>query len=44
MRFINRAQMRETVFEHIEIDYNRQRRHSALRHISPETFEIRMSA
>ena len=35
-RFSNRAQMRETVFEYIETDYNRQRRHSTLGHISPE--------
>ncbi|RMV76780.1 putative transposase [Pseudomonas caricapapayae] len=43
-RFINRAQMRETVFEYIEVDYNRQRRHSTLGHISPQAFEARMSA
>ena len=42
--FMSRAQMRETVFEYIEIDYNRQRRHSTLGHISPETFEAWMSA
>ncbi len=29
-RFMSRAQMRETVFEYIETDYNRQRRHSTL--------------
>ncbi len=39
-----RAQMRETVFEYVETDYNRQRRHSTLGHISPEAFEARMSA
>lgn len=43
-RFMSRAQMRETVFEYIETDYNRQRRHSTLGHISPEAFEARMSA
>ena len=43
-RFMSRAQMRETVFEYIEINYNRQRRHSTLGHISPETFEAWMSA
>lgn len=43
-RFRSRAQMRETVFEYIEVDYNRQRRHSTLGHISPEAFEARMSA
>ncbi len=43
-RFGSRAQMRETVFEYVETDYNRQRRHSTLGHISPEAFEARMSA
>lgn len=43
-RFMSRSQMRETVFEYIEADYNRQRRHSTLGHISPEVFEARMSA
>lgn len=43
-RFRSRAQMRETMFEYVETDYNRQRRHSTLGHISPEAFEARMSA
>lgn len=43
-RFSNRIQVRETVFECIEIDYNRQRRPSTLVHISPQAFEARMSA
>ena len=43
-RFRSRAQMSETVFEYVETDYNRQRRHSTLGHISPEAFEARMSA
>jgi transposase InsO family protein len=43
-RFGTRAQMRQTVFEYIESDYNRQRRHSTLGYISPEAFEARMSA
>ncbi len=38
-RFASRAQMRETVFEYVKTDYNRQRRHSTLGHISPEAFE-----
>ncbi len=41
---MSRVQMGEVVFEHIETDYNRQRRHSTLGHISPEAFEARMSA
>ncbi len=31
--------MRETVFEYIEVDYNRQRMHSYLDYLSPEEFE-----
>ena len=37
-RFMSRAQMRETVFEYIEIDYNRQRRHSRLGYLAPAVF------
>jgi putative transposase len=33
--------MRETVFEYIEIDYNRQRRHSSLGYLSPLNFELK---
>ncbi|WP_089166987.1 IS3 family transposase [Azotobacter chroococcum] len=43
-RFGTHAQMRQTVFEYIETDYNRQRRHSTLGYISPEAFEAWMSA
>ena len=43
-RFRTRDQMRATVFEYIETDYNRQRRHSTLGYISPEAFEARISA
>ena len=38
-KFETRAQMRETVFEYIEVDYNRQRMHSYLNYQSPEEFE-----
>ena len=38
-RFATRAEMRQTVFEYIEVDYNRARRHSANGFISPEAFE-----
>jgi transposase InsO family protein len=34
-----REQMRRVVFEYIEADYNRNRRHSANGYISPEAFE-----
>ncbi|SDL55493.1 Integrase core domain-containing protein [Franzmannia pantelleriensis] len=43
-RFTTREAMRRQVFEYIELDYNRQRRHSAIRMISPEAFEARMIA
>jgi transcriptional regulator with XRE-family HTH domain len=38
-RFETRQQMRETVFEYIEVDYNRQRLHSYLGYKSPDEFE-----
>ena len=31
--------MRQAVFEYIEVDYNRARRHSAIGYISPMVFE-----
>ena len=39
-----RSDMRRQVFEYIELDYNKQRRHSAIGMISPEVFESRMIA
>lgn len=38
-RFISREIMQTTVFNYIEYDYNRWRRHSACGGISPEQFE-----
>ncbi|ENR0232123.1 IS3 family transposase [Enterobacter bugandensis] len=38
-RFISREMMRTTVFNYIECDYNRWRRHSACGGLSPEQFE-----
>ncbi len=38
-RFETRMQMRETVFEYIEVDYNRQRLHSYLDYRSSDEFE-----
>lgn len=38
-RFTTRAQMRERVFEYIEVDYNRHRLHSTLGYQTPEEFE-----
>ena len=37
--FGTREEMRHTVFEYIEVDYNRTRRHSATGYISPMAFE-----
>ena len=39
MRFATREQMKQTVFEYIEVDYNRQRLHSSLGYLSPCEFE-----
>ncbi|HEM0468259.1 TPA: IS3 family transposase, partial [Escherichia coli] len=38
-RFSSREIMRATVFNYIESDYNRWRRHSACGGLSPEQFE-----
>lgn len=38
-RFETRAEARLTIFEYIEVFYNRQRRHSALGFLSPHRFE-----
>jgi len=40
-RFATGDEMRKTVFEYIEVDYNRDRRHSANGFISPEAFEAK---
>ncbi len=38
---MDRETMRSTVFEYIDVDYNRQRRHSTLGYLSPEKFELK---
>lgn len=43
-RFLTRENMRQTVFEYIEVDYNRNRRHSANGFISPAAFEAQQFA
>ena len=43
-RFATRADVRRTLFEYIEVDYNRSRRHSANGYISPEAFEAKLVA
>lgn len=42
--FATRKEMRHTVFEYIEVDYNRIRRHSANGRISPMAFEALKAA
>lgn len=37
---VSREKMRQIVFEYIEVDYNRTRRHSANGYLSPEAFEL----
>lgn len=37
--FATRTHARQAIFEYIEIFYNRQRRHSALRYLSPSDYE-----
>ena len=39
VRYGNRSDLRQEVFEYIETYYNRIRRHSALGHVSPAAFE-----
>lgn len=42
-RFATRSQARQTIFEYIEVWYNRLRRHSALGYLSPMQFEQRVA-
>jgi transposase InsO family protein len=43
-RFATREMMRQTVFEYIEIRYNRNRLHSTLGYLSPVDFEAQALA
>ena len=38
-RYATRAQARQSIFEYVEVFYNRVRRHSSLGYVSPEAFE-----
>ena len=42
--FDSREAARATIFEYVEIWYNRQRRYSALGYVSPEQFEKTQAA
>jgi transposase InsO family protein len=37
--YASRSEARQSIFEYIEVWYNRQRRHSAIGYVSPEAFE-----
>ena len=39
-----RSEVRRTVFEYIEVDYNRNRSHITNCYVSPEVFEARLLA
>jgi putative transposase len=40
--YANPQQARSSIFEWIEVFYNRQRRHSSLNYLSPEAFEAQI--
>jgi putative transposase len=42
-RYRTRAEARQSIFEYIEVFYNRIRRHSSLGYLSPLEFNVRMS-
>ena len=42
-RYATREQARQSIFEYIEVFYNRQRLHSALGYVSPEAFEASLN-
>jgi len=42
-QYATHAQARASVFEYIEVFYNRKRRHSSLGYVSPETFEASLN-
>ena len=44
VRFKTRDEMRRVVFEYIEVDYNRTRRHSGIGYVSPMVFEAQSLA
>lgn len=42
-KYKTRQQARQSIFEYIEVFYNRKRRHSSLGYVSPEAFEAGMN-
>jgi putative transposase len=42
-RYATREDARRSIFEYIEVFYNRQRRHSAIGYVSPEMFEASLN-
>ena len=42
-QFAMRDEARQTLFEYIEVFYNRQRLHSALNYVSPHRFEMSLN-
>jgi transposase InsO family protein len=41
--YLTRQQAKQSIFEYIEVFYNRQRRHSAIGYVSPEAFEASLN-
>jgi len=41
-KYKTREEARQSIFEYIEVFYNRTRRHSSLGYVSPEAFEAGM--
>ena len=43
-RFATRDELRSTVFDYIEVDYNRTRRHTSIGNQSPVSYELAYAA
>jgi transposase InsO family protein len=43
-RYATRAEARQSIFEYVEMIYNRKRKHSALGYRSPVSFELDAAA